>query len=344
MDYFVLNVVINTIHSILNNQNVHFDEETMNKADEEIIPYIRENFQYKDSEFKVKHKSLLLNNDKRVFPIVIRYYAICQDNLDLLEKLNDANYNFINSSKSFNFFALDKQMSSKFKERKYIHYLMNNNNVFLSFYRSIRDLSFEEREKIIKDFSDIIKENPDTLKVGEDGSCNYLIKRNIKYLGKDFLVKINKKQRNLLNSFVFKIDSNNALAVKELIIKYPDLDMPNLLLQGVLNKLSTDEIGNMSSKDMILYIDAIKCDMVDRVRDLLIKNPNFDCPEGFIRYEIFGVLNNDTILSLSDDAKRKIANIKYVVLNDAYVFPVKKINKVVAKDKIKSKFEIFSIK
>ena len=90
---------------------------------------------------------------------------------------------------------------------------------------------------------------------------------------------------------------------------------------------------------MKLYEVAIKNKVFDRVKALLEEDPSFDCPSRFIRYEIFKVLDNETILGLSEDAILEICDIKLIELDDVYVFPVKKISKIVFKDKIKRKIE-----
>lgn len=344
MEEIVIKNVLDAVHYVLHTQKQYNDEKVMAKVDKEIVPFIEENFEYSNTEFRVKHFGTpVLVGDKRIKPILLRYYAMCQNNVDLLEKLEQEDYSFIGNHHSYNFFALDRQLSTKFKEKTYIHLLVKHSNSIERFYDSLRGLDYHEREKYMRDFADMVKHDQTVLSVGETRNdyCNFLTRRNIELFGKDFLLSLDKKQRKLVNSFHFQIGESNIDKVKELVIKYPDFKMSIPLYKDILDNFSVDELGTMSDKDAKLYAEAIKANVVDRVKDLLKANPLFNCPPGFIRYEIFKVLDNKTILSLSEEAKDEIVSMRFVELKNAYVFPVKKLNKIVTKDKIRQKIESF---
>lgn len=340
MEEIVKENVLDAIHHILKNQRQYMDEEKMKKADELIVPYIEENFEYRVDEFKVKRFGPpVLSNDRRIFPILIRYYAIMQDNLSLLSKLEDENFSFIGNQHAIKLFTLDKQLSSKFKEIDYIHYLIKYGDSIEHFYNTLRGLNQREREKVLKEFAEIVKSDPTTLNVGkdEDKNNNFLTRRNIELFGKEFLLNLSDKQRNLINSFYFQVDEKNISKIKELVTKYPDFTLSIPLYSDVFKILTVDELGTMSEKDRVLYDLAAKANLLVRMKKILDMKPDFDCPKGFIKYEIFKVLSNEEILDLSYEVMEEIGNLKIVELNNAYVFPVKKINSIIYKDKFKKR-------
>ena len=342
MEEVVIKHVLDAVHFTLKNQRQYLDPIKMEKADSLIVPYIEENFEYSEGEFAVKYPGrVILAGDKRIVPIVIRYYAIMQDNLSLLKRLEDEKYNFSGNQNSINYFVLDKQLSSKFKTNEYIRDLKKYGVVFEHFYSTLRGLDYREREKILVDFADIVKKRPNLMQVGTKGHDypNLLTRRNIDLFGKDFLLSLDDKQIRLVNSFYFQITEDNINEIKELVIKYPNFSMPIPLYREILDYFTVDELGNMSVKDMRLYEIATKNHLIDRMKELLSKNPEFDCPDNFIRYEIFRVIDNETILSLSNEVMEELSKVRLVELNNVYVFPVKKINRIIMKDKLKKKIE-----
>lgn len=336
MEEVVKKNVLDAIHFILKLQRQYIDEDKMKKADELIIPYVENNFEYDKNEFKVKvFGAPVLVNDKRIFPIVIRYYAIVQDNLSLLSKLEEENYSFKGIQHVIKFYALDKQLSNKFKEKDYIRYLKKNDDCIEHFYNTLRGLNHHEREVILKEFSEIVKADPTVLEVGkeDDEFFNFLTRRNIEYFGKDFLLSLDDKQRKLVNSFYFQVDDSNISKIKELVIKYPDFKMPIPLYVDILNMFTVDEIGTMSDKDIELYAVADKKHLLPRMKELLEINPSFDCPKEFINKDIFW-LTNEEILDLDWETMEEISKIKRKELNDGtFVIPVNKMRATIDKSK-----------
>ena len=94
----------------------------------------------------------------------------------------------------------------------------------------------------------------------------------------------------------------------------------------------------MSKKDSILYKAAIKNNLLDRIKNILSMNPNFNCPKSFIREEIFRILSDEEIVELSDDAKMKISE-SIPNMQDVMVMPIKKIRGIVFRDKVLRKVD-----
>ena len=61
-------------------------------------------------------------------------------------------------------------------------------------------------------------------------------------------------------------------------------------------------------------------------------NPDFNCPNGFIRPEIFKVLSDEEIIGLTNEGINEILSIKIPEIDNVLVMPVKKIRKVLAND------------
>lgn len=341
MEEIVKKEVLDAVHVILKNQKQYLDLNKMDEIDKEIIPYIEENFECDINEFKVKKFGApILVNDKRIIPIVLRYYAMMEDNLNLLSKLEESKYDFGGVRHTINFYVLDRQLSSKFRDRDYIRYITRYGEQFESFYSTLRGLNYHEREKYLNHFSQMLKDDPTVLHVGENnGTYNFLTRRNLELFGKDYLLGLDEKQRNLVNSFYFSVNENSVTKIKELVTKYPNFSMPIPLYKDIFDKFTIDELGTMSYKDIQLYQAADKVGVIDRMKQLLKLNPEFTCPIEFIRYEIFKVLDNETILGLSEEVMKEIANIKFVESKDVFVFPVKKINYIIMKHNIKEKIE-----
>lgn len=342
MEEIVKKNILDAIDYILKFQHQDISDEKRSKANEKIITYVEDNYDFSDVNFSViRHDIPLLLRDKRIYPIVIKYYAITQDNLDLLKKLEEEDFSFLGLHHVVKFFALDKQLTNKFKEKDFIKYIKKYDTVFEHFYGTLRGLDHKEREQYFKDFAEIIKSDPTTLKIGDNSSinCNFLTRRNIELFGKDYLINTSDKQRNLINTFSFHIDEDSIDKIKELIEKYPDINISFPLYNEMFNDFTIDELGNMSEKNSRIYEAAVKNHIVPRVKELLKERPDFDPPISFIRKEIFRVLDNDTILSLSDDAISEISSLRIPEMEKVLIFPVKKINKIVFMDKLKRKKE-----
>ena len=68
MEEVVKKNVLDAIHFILKLQRQYIDEDKMKKADELIIPYVENNFEYDKNEFKEKvFGAPVLVNDKEYF-------------------------------------------------------------------------------------------------------------------------------------------------------------------------------------------------------------------------------------------------------------------------------------
>ncbi len=335
MSKIVIDNVLKAIHYILEHNRYKYTEKQISLADEFITPYISE-LKIDEKEFNVKTVGApKLSTDKRIVPILIKYFAYIEDNMSLYNELMKEKYLFYVNHVA-KFYALDRVISGNFKINEYKNILLKYEGAVSCFYYSIRGLEKSERERYSKEFSDIVHRDQTTLKVGykegeEANNYKFLCKKNFDLFGKEFLLKLNDKQRNMINSLFASIDEKSAYKIKELINKYPDFNNANISIE-LINYLSVDEIYSLDIKDCVLYEVALRVGLQDRIRNILRLDPNFNCKSSFIKEEIFRVLSDEEIVGLSDLAKEEILNIKVPKIDNVLVMPVKKIKKIVAHD------------
>ena len=343
MKSIVIDNVLEAIHYTLNRNGFKFSDKQLARADDFIVSFI-DDLDINEREFDVKTPGIpKLVNDKRITPLIIKYYAFIEDNMTLYNELLEDKY-LINEGTKIKYFALDKTLTKHFKKNEYKNILFKYEDVISSFYYSIRGLSQEEKDKIAKEFSDIVHIDHTTLDVGRDrydgiNHYGFLTKKNIELFGKDFLLKLNKNQRKIINDIRFNFTENDALKIKDLVTKYPDYEGAVSLDSNLLRLFTIDEINSMSVKDYILYDLAIRNNVFLRMKEILKIDPSFDCPKMFIKEEIFRVLNNKEIVELSDDAKDKISKIRIPEIDNVLVMPVRKINGIVLLDKASRKID-----
>ena len=216
--------------------------------------------------------------------------------------------------------------------------LEENTDVFRKFHHSLSFIPEEEINSVVDDFVEIIKKAPRILKYHDaednyDRHNNLLTAKNIQIYGKDFLINSNNNQRRIINSINESLSDAQLNKLKYILINYPDF-VPKIELSSKLfNMFDIYEIIGMSEKDARLYTVAFERGLETRIRRILLLDENFDCSDKFIQEEIFRVLDDETIISLTDEAKWEISEMKIPKMNNVLIMPIKNINKIVAKDK-----------
>lgn len=346
---YYMSDVLDSIHSVIKLTNVTLDADAKEKADKEIQSYIRERLNIVDPRkvhtVSSKYDNLKLPR-KEFVDIVLRYYAIANDNVRLLEILKSREFIFTDSNR-IKLFLLDKKFADKFPFNKYIDLLVKEELVFRRFYSSVHNLIEEEKNKYTDMFSEIICSKPnlciDSNKnetYDEGYLTSYLTPRNLEFFGKEFLMNTTLNQRRIINSLGAHLDEKYLIKVKELLEKYPNFDCRISLNPELLDVLSIDEIANMSDKDVFLYTKAMSrgYNLVERVHNVLLINPDFSCSVYFLRPEIFKSMSDDVIAGLTPHGVEDIEHIKIPLIENVYVMPIRKVNRAVLKDeKLKKK-------
>ena len=327
MNKIVEKNVMDAIHYILEHNGFKFTDKQISLADDFINPFI-DDLEIDPKEFNVVTIGVpKLVKDKRILPLLTKYFAFIEDNMGLYTELKEENFVF-SENYSIKFYALDRVVTGNFKRNDYKKLLLKYEDVLSHFYSSIRGLDKEDREKYSNDFSNIIHIDQTTLKVGN----NFIVKKNIELFGKDFLLKLNSKQREMINNIYTNLNAEEVSKIRELFTKYPDYSSNIDLSSDLIKYLSIDEISSLTLKDFILCESALKCGLLDRIKGILEINPEFDCPSAFIRPEIFKVLSDEEIIGLTNEGIDEILSIKIPEIDNVLVMPIKKIRKVLAHD------------
>ena len=335
--------VLDTIHVTLRTHNYRLTEEEIERTDQEILPFLEKEILPSLEEVKVHAAGGLFPVPEKILkPLVIRYYAMSQGNLELYQHMVNHEYRFEKFGRSLPFFIFDKTLSSQFSEQTYLSYLERGSGCIKRFMDSLMGEKKEVKEQMIRDFAEVIQKDPKLLDIGKadvDGEpmYNLLTKHNLELFGKDFFPNASHHQRVIINSMYGRIEKEDTDKLKEVFQKYPHYH-PSLPYRAELLKyFSVDELGKMSRKDEVIYINAIRTGCVPRMKEILALDSSFDCPERFIRPEILRVLDNETILKLTDQGKEDISNILIPESDKATFFPVKKIQVVLFEDKVRRK-------
>lgn len=326
--------VMDAIHYILEHNEFKFTEKQISLADDFINPFI-DDLEIDSKEFNVVTMGVpRLVKDKRILPILIKYFAFIEDNMGLYTELKEENFVF-SDNYSIKFYALDRALTGNFKKNEYKSILLKYEDAIAKFYSSIRGLEKAEKEKYCKEFSDVVHIDQTTLKVGykdEESNYNFLIERNFKYFGKDFLLALNDEQREMINNIHIKLNEEEANKIKELFTNNPLYSLKIEFSSELLKYFSVEEISSMTRKDSILYEQAIKTGLVYRIKNILSLNPNFNCPISFIRKEIFDVLSDENIAGLTQKGIEEILDIDIPEIDNVIIKPYRKINRVLVRD------------
>ena len=340
---FYMSDVLNTIHSVIKLNNVSIDDETRERVDLEIQDYISERINIVSPSKKnvVSSKYMDLKIPRNIFiDVVLKYFALANDNERLLEILKSRNFCFTEGNR-IKLFLLDKNFSSKFPFNKYVELLVKEDIVFRRFYGMLHGFDDLEKDKYLDTFSEIICNKPnicvDSSKddTYDEGFLTSLLSpRNLDFFGKEFLMNANLKQKRIIDSLSAHLKERHLLKVKELLETYPDFDCKIQLSPELLDVLSVDEIVSLRTKDVFLYTKAISKgnNLVERIHNVLQINPDFICSEYFIRPEIFKSMDDETIAGLTPRGVEEIEQIKIPLIENVYVMPIRKVNRAVLKD------------
>ncbi len=198
--------VLDAIHRIIKIHNRRLTEEEIKRADCEILPFLEEKIIPEIEPTRVHSpKGTAVFSSKLINPAVLRYYAITQDNLSLLNDLLSRDFSFDKFGKNIPFFIFDKVLTSELPEDKLIAFLERNPFSVKRFMDSLVGHSDEEKTQAIDFFADIVEKDITLLDVGkhhsfDDGDMyNLLTIHNFNLFGKAFFLESDYNQRNIVN-------------------------------------------------------------------------------------------------------------------------------------------------
>ena len=221
-----------------------------------------------------KYKFVYDDKEKSLEVLTLYYIALYNDNLVLLNKLMDSNFNF-NRDGKLNLFALDKRLSSQFEMDEYIKLLKNNLVIFKNFFESLD--SKNNDVDIINRFCYIVKSLGE--KFNNDNEYLY-VKELFKYFSDEEILNLNNKQRNILNSCW----SNPELIIY--LIKEYDFDKDLVNWDLFEEDFSIEEILDLSDSNIkaINYMyeslynyrrENDRVDAINKIKNILKVNLNY---------------------------------------------------------------------
>ena len=259
------------------------------------------------------------------------YYAIYNDNVDIYKKFLNEKVSLGTSIYDNKLYLLNKELTNIFKTKKdYFDFIKICNPAIRKFYISIGNKDTRTRDGYINSFANIIKSDKRYLNRKKSDNppiyLNLLNARNLKVFGEDFLKNATYKQKEVINSFNYKISDELLEKVKFLIKKYPNYVIKCELCEEFLRSFTIDEIASMPTNQTIILNRAAKVGIVPQVMEVFKIKTDFNCPEKMINEKAFEEIPADTMIQLSDNAKKEISKLK---VNSDYR---KNVNKIINKD------------
>ena len=332
--------ILDNLHMYISKTGLVLKEDKRKLADEKMTLILNDGL---ISELLEKHKADFKKQNKNSDPdekkafeeielVLLKfYYAIYNDNVDLYRKFLNEKVSLGTSVFDNKLYLLNKELSNIFKNHKeYFDFIKVCNPAIRRFYASIGNKDTQRRDEYIESFTKIIKSDKRYLYRKKSDQppiyMNLLIARNIKVFGDDFLKNATYKQKEVINSFNYKISDELLEKVKFLIKKYPNYVIKCELCEEFLSQFKIDEIASMPTNQTLLLNRAAKVGIVPQVLEVFKIKQDFTCPEKMINEKAFSEIPADTMVLLSDNAKKDISKLK---INEDYR---KNVNKIVNKD------------
>lgn len=315
--------ILNEVKAYIRHNNVFLDKEKEMKIDKKMIEVIKSIvLNDKDNIFEKKEDEVDKKKEinSNIMPSLLLYYvALYNDNLDLLHKLLDSEFNFGNYKYGkMKLFVLDKNISSKFDSVEYIELLKNNITIFENFYRSIIFNKNKEYDlnKVIEEFSSIIKKDNNIAKNKQSNKNEYerLLKVDVlTNFTEDEILKLNDTQKYILNNFDDKKDEESKLILD--LIKNHNFSKKIICWGRFVKYFTKDEILKLSDEEINLienlclsigtYDNSRKIEEIAIIKFKEIKkiNPNFNMRLDSYAYSVFTI---EQIMAMSESCCKKI--------------------------------------
>ena len=345
-----LEEIIERLHIYISRNGLVLKKDQKKVADDKMLLILKDGLiqelleKYKKDGHKIDNNLDEKKAYKEIEFIILKfYYAIYNDNVELYRKFLNNKVSLGDTVYDNKIYLLNKELSDAFKnDKEYFDFIKVFNPSIKRFYASIGNKDTKTRDSYIESFINIIKSDKRYLFRKKNSTppiyLDLLNSRNIKIFGEELLKNATFKQKEVINFSHSKVSDVNLEKVKFLIKKYPNYVMVCEFEDEFLNSFTIDEIGNMPHNQTIILNKAAKEKMVPQVLDVFKLKPTFDCPIKMIRKEIFDEIPADTMILLSDNAKKEICKVK----EDGFR---KNINRIVnrdlhsLKDIIKNKIE-----
>lgn len=355
--------ILSDVKDKLKRNSVVLEEKQEKETDKKMIEIIKSVI---ENDYKLMHKKedefeKDLENEKLntyVMKSLIQYYmAIYNDNLDLLHKLlnNNFDWNYFENNK-MNLFVLDKRISSKFSEEELFEILENNMELLRNFYQSLyryrnnKEINIDE---IINKACNILKKDKDIAKLEGQRLNAFLTADLLSSLSEEEILNLNEEQKRIL----YRYDRNGYKNIALKMVKDYNYSKDLIYWDEFEKYFTEEEILNLSDEDIKIYStifysryrlsmkdhDIIISNAIQKAKEIKKENPEFNKCLNALAYT---VLTKEQIMSLSEDAVDEIDNrcSGYIIYKDKYDLTEKYLKRgikfVKFKDGIKNKVKI----
>ena len=267
----------------------------------------------------IENHYILMCNDceleETVMRSLIQYYvAIYNNNVKLLNKLLDNNFNFGRfKNYEMNLFILDKRITDRIEEDKLLEIMDGNTDLMRNFYRNLYVHSDDKEvnaEEMIEKVCTILQQNKEIVSKKDSyflsAPREYFFTIDLlKNFSSDEILNFTEGQKDILNQFYALKDKDTKVKL-ELIKKYNY--SKNLIFWDQYDEYFTiDEILKLSEDDIRLYngifsdLGYFKLDVgkiIKTIKEIKEVNPQFNYRMSGIIYK---ALSKEQIMALSPE-------------------------------------------
>ncbi len=292
-----------------------FDYSKIFKIDLLIKEELDKMYDAKMSNPKTKDKYYVVNSGissderKELKKLVLYYYAVYNDNLDLLKKLVDENFKFEDSSGNLHLFALDRNFTKYFNEDELVSILKCSGAECKSFYNKLmnvesKKINYTNRKELLEEYEKLRNKLLfSNLSNTERIYINNRLEEILPKINIEVFYKYDDSERDKIMSDFVSLMRINPMISKKKNQYIDEFSYRNLVTPSNLEILGVDTLLNLSDyqKDMInRNYDGRDSYSVIRMKELIDKNPDF-YTRLTLNDEILNNLTNDEIINLTPE-------------------------------------------
>ena len=273
----------------------------------ERLDYIRNSVKcgVKESKRASSIKGIMAKQGKELKKLVLYYYAIYNDNLDLLKKLVEENFKFEDNNGNLNLFALDRNFTKYFNDDELVSILKCSGAECKSFYNKLmniegKKINYPNRKERLEEY---IKLRNKLLFDYEKISINERLDELASQINIEFIYQYDESERNkIMSDYVSLMRINPMISKRRNQYEY-EFSYRNLVTPSNLEILGVDTLLSLSDyqKDMInRNYNERDTYVAIRMKELIDKKPDF-YTRLTLNDEILDNLTNDDIINLTPE-------------------------------------------
>lgn len=194
--------------------------------------------------------------------LILFYTALYTDNLNLLNKLYDDEYDFGNTKNHLDLYIFDKRLSNWFEEEEFVKLIESKIELIRNFYDSLllyKNIKMDEDE-CIKEFATILKENPNVADIKKGYFEQRIImhrvitKKTIKYFGSRFLLDITYEQKKNIIDNIYETLNEQEIERIKYLLKDPNFSLGwYTSTKEILKNFTNEELKMINENERDLF-------------------------------------------------------------------------------------------